>query len=126
MPAWQETDSRITEWQIGEIKKRPAELGPMHPGSLGEQYNVCDTGPANARTLRNQVSTGRIINWVIREEARASRLSSDRRGGTEMRCKVENYKRFRELVNQWVDLALALERPERITAMQKDKRSATR
>ena len=27
-----------------------------------------------------------------------------------MRRKVENYKRFRELVNEWVDLSVELER----------------
>ena len=31
----------------------------------------------------------------------------------EMRRKVENYKRFRELVNEWVDLAVERERAER-------------
>jgi hypothetical protein len=30
-----------------------------------------------------------------------------------MRRKVENYKRFRELVNEWVDLAVERERAER-------------
>jgi len=33
-----------------------------------------------------------------------------------MRHKVENYKRFRKLVNQWVDLAVELERAERAGA----------
>ena len=33
-----------------------------------------------------------------------------------MRQKVANYKRFRELVNQWVDLAVELERAERAQA----------
>jgi hypothetical protein len=31
-----------------------------------------------------------------------------------MRRKVENYKRFRELVNEWVDLAVERERAERV------------
>jgi hypothetical protein len=29
---------------------------------------------------------------------------------TEMREKVSNYKRFRELVNEWVDLVVELEK----------------
>jgi len=33
-----------------------------------------------------------------------------------MRQKVANYKRFRELVNAWVDLAVELERAERAQA----------
>jgi hypothetical protein len=37
-----------------------------------------------------------------------------------MRRKVENYKRFRELVNEWVDLAVELERTERAAAKQSD------
>jgi hypothetical protein len=31
----------------------------------------------------------------------------------EMRRMVDNYKRFRELVNEWVDLAVERERAER-------------
>ena len=37
---------------------------------------------------------------------------------TEIRHKVETYKRFRELVNEWVDLAVELERAERATSKQ--------
>ena len=33
-----------------------------------------------------------------------------------MHRKVAHYKRFRELVNQWVDLAVELERAERAQA----------
>jgi len=29
--------------QIEKLKKRLAELGPLHPGSISEQYNVCGT-----------------------------------------------------------------------------------
>jgi hypothetical protein len=31
-----------------------------------------------------------------------------------MRAKVANYKRLRELINEWVDLSLELERLERV------------
>jgi hypothetical protein len=39
-------------------------------------------------------------------------------GVTEIRGKVENYKRFRGLVNEWVDLAVELEQAERATSKQ--------
>ena len=31
------------EQRIEQIKRSLTELGPMHPGSLSEQYNVCGT-----------------------------------------------------------------------------------
>jgi hypothetical protein len=37
-----------------------------------------------------------------------------------MRQKVANYKRLRELVNQWVELAVELERAARAEAKQGD------
>jgi hypothetical protein len=37
-----------------------------------------------------------------------------------MREKVSNYKRFRELVNEWVDLAVELERVGRAQAKKSD------
>jgi hypothetical protein len=38
---------------------------------------------------------------------------------TQIRHRVENYKRFRELVNEWVDLAVELEQVERATSKQR-------
>jgi hypothetical protein len=38
----------------------------------------------------------------------------------EMREKVANYKRLRELVNEWVELAVELERAEREQAKHAD------
>ena len=37
---------------------------------------------------------------------------------TGLRQKVANYKRLRELVNQWVELAIELEKAERTAAKQ--------
>jgi len=39
-------------------------------------------------------------------------------GLPEMRQKVANYKRLRELVNEWVELAIELEKAERAAAKQ--------
>ena len=104
--------------QIEELKKRLTELGPLHPGSLGEQYNVCGTPGCQCKDPKNPRRHGPYyqlsFTWQGKSSTRFVRLERL----AEMRRKVENYKRFRELVNEWVDLAVELERAERAAAKQ--------
>ena len=108
------------ERQIEEVKKRLAELGPMHPGSLGEQYNVCGTPGCQCKDPKKPRKHGPYYQlsytWRGKSTSRFVRPESV----AEMREKVENYKRFRELVNEWVDRAVELERAERAAAKQSD------
>lgn len=106
------------EHQIEKLKKRFAELGPMHPGSLGEQYNVCGTPGCQCKDPKNPRRHGPYyqLSYTWRGKSSTRFVRPERLD--EMRRKVENYKRFRELVNEWVDLAMELERAERAAAKQ--------
>ena len=106
--------------QIEELKKRLAELGPMHPGSLGEQYNVCGTPGCQCKDSKKPRKHGPYyqLSYTWRGQSSTRFVRPERLA--EMRRKVENYKRFRELVNEWVDLAVELEKAERAAAKQSD------
>jgi hypothetical protein len=108
------------ERHIEEIKTRLAELGPIHPGSLSEQYNVCGTPGCRCKDPRQPRRHGPYyqLSYTWRGKSSSRFVRPER--VAEMRRKVENYKRFRELVNEWVDLALELERAERGRAKPSD------
>ena len=108
------------ERQIEEIKKRLADLGPMHPGSLGEQYNVCGTPGCQCKDPKKPRKHGPYhqLSYTWRGKSSTRFVRPERLA--EMRRKVENYKRFRELVNEWVDLAVELEKAERAQAKKGD------
>jgi hypothetical protein len=96
--------------RIEAILERLARLGPMHPGSLSQQYNVCGKAGCRCKDPKkpqkhgpyHQLSftwRGRSTTRFVRPERVAS-----------MERKVTNYKLFRELVNEWVDLEVERER----------------
>jgi hypothetical protein len=57
-------DMNLTEIErrIEALQHRLTQLGPMHPGSLGEQYNVCGKAGAAAKIPRSRRSMGRTIS----------------------------------------------------------------
>ena len=106
------------EHQIEELKKRLAELGPMHPGSLGEQYNVCGTPGCQCKDPKKPRKHGPYHQLSYTWRGKSSTRFVRPEGLAEMRQKVANYKRLRKLVNQWVGLAIELEKAERAAAKQ--------
>ncbi len=72
-------NAKQIERQLGAIKKRLAELGPMHPGSLGEQYNVCGTSGCQCKGAKKPRKHGPYyqLSFTWRGENRSG--SSGRR-----------------------------------------------
>jgi hypothetical protein len=102
--------------RIQQLKKQLAVLGPMHPGSLGEQYNVCGTPGCRCKDPKDPRKHGPYYQLSYTWRGQSSTRFVRPEQVEPMRQKVANYKRFRELVNQWVDLAMELERAERAQA----------
>ena len=102
------------EQQLKQIKRSLAELGPMHPGSLSEQYNVCGTPACHCKDPKHPRRHGPYYQLSYTWRGKSSSRFVRPQRFAEMRRKVANYKRFRELVNQWVDLAVEQERAERV------------
>jgi len=88
------------ERKIEHLKQQLAELGPIHPGSLSEQYK----DPQKHGPYYH-------LSFTWRGKGRTRFVRSERLA--EVRQKVANYKRFRELTDEWVDLVVELEQQER-------------
>src|SRR5580700_10592403 len=101
------------ERKIEHLKRQLAELGPMHPGSLSEQYNVCGKSGCRCKDPRNPQKHGPYyqLSFTWRGKSRTRFVRAERLAG--VREKVGNYKRFRELTDEWVDLVVELEQQER-------------
>jgi hypothetical protein len=101
------------ERQIEHLKRQLAELGPMHPGSLSEQYNVCGKPGCRCKNPKNPQKHGPYyqLSFTWRGKSRTRFVRAERLAG--MRQKIANYKRFRELTDEWVDLVVERERQER-------------
>jgi len=99
--------------KIERLKQQLAGLGPMHPGSLSEQYNVCGKPDCRCKDPKDPQKHGPYyhLSFTWRGKGRTRFVRSERLA--EVRQKVANYKRFRELTDEWVDLMLELEQQER-------------
>lgn len=101
------------ERQIAHLKQQLTELGPMHPGSLSEQYNVCGKPGCRCKDAKKPQKHGPYLqlSFTWRGKGRTRFVRVKRLA--EVRQKLANYKRFRELTDEWVDLVVELEQQER-------------
>jgi hypothetical protein len=109
------SDMKITplERQIEHLKRQLAELGPMHPGSLSEHYNVCGKPGCRCKNPQHPQKHGPYyqLSFTWRGKSRTRFVRAERLAG--MRQKIANYKRFRELTDEWVDLGVEREQQGR-------------
>ena len=96
------------ERQIAQIKEDLARLGPLHPGSLSRQYNVCGKPGCRCKDPKKPRRHGPYyqLNYVYggkktSEFVRPQNLK-------QVRTQLANYKRFRRLTDQWIGSALKL------------------
>jgi hypothetical protein len=99
--------------KIEHLKRQLVELGSMHPGSLSEQYNVCGKSSCRCKDLKNPQKHGPYyqLSFTWRGKSRTRFVRAEQLA--DMREKITNYKRFRELTDEWVDLVVELEQQER-------------
>ncbi len=82
--------------KIERIKGELCELGPMRPGSLSRQYR----NPKEKKRPYYQVS------YTHRMKSRTEYIRPE--NVEAIRQETANFKRFKKLMEQWVDLALTL------------------
>ena len=99
--------------QIEQLKRQLAQLGAIHPGSLSEQYNVCGKPGCRCKDPQDPQKHGPYyqLSFTWRGKGQTRFVRAERLA--EVRQKITNYKRFRELSDEWVDVAVELEQLER-------------
>ena len=101
------------ERQIAQVKEDLARLGPLHPGSLSRQYNVCGKPGCRCKDPKNPRRHGPYykVSYVYR--GRFSSRFVPRDQVKAVRVELANYKRLRELTEKWVGLSLRLAKEKR-------------
>ena len=101
--------SQFLEDRIQSIKHEIAALGDLRPGALSLQYNICGSPSCRCKAdppIKHgpypQISFtwhGKSTTQFVRED-----------DVEEVRRQLENYRRLRDLVDEWIGLALELSR----------------
>ncbi len=111
------------EHRIAEIKCELSELGPLHPGAVSEQYNICGTPGCHCKDEKNPRKHGPYYQLSYGWRGKSSSLFVRPDQVAALREKVTNYRRLQELVKEWVDLAMEVERQERAAQRKHGHRS---
>ena len=101
------------ERQITQIKRQLLDLGPLHPGSLSQQYNVCGKPGCRCKALPHPHRHGPYYKVSYAFRGRFTSRFVPRQQVQAVRAQLANYKRLRKLTDAWVELALRLAKEKR-------------
>ncbi len=94
------------ESSIDKIKTELSSIGPMRPGSLSKQYNVCGTAGCKCKDPKNPQKHGPYyqLSYVHKRKSTSQFIRKEFVAAT--KTQIANFKKFRELSDEWIDLAL--------------------
>jgi len=117
--------SEFLEQRIQKIKKRIAALGDLRPGVISQQFNVCGNPGCRCKAtppIKHGPYYQLSFTWKGKSSTRSIRDAEIH----QVEKQLENYRRLRELVDEWIRLAAALAdlrlREQRQTAERKKNR----
>jgi hypothetical protein len=96
------------EAQIARLKTQLQAQGPMRPGSLSRQYNVCGKPGCRCKDPNQPRRHGPYyqLNYVYRGKKTSKFIRQEI--VRQVRAELANYKTFRQLTDQWIGLALRI------------------
>ena len=96
------------EQRIEALKGALAALGAMRPGSLTQQYNVCGKPHCRCKDPENPQRHGPYYQLSYVHRGKNATEFIRKPWVPEVKRQLANYKKFRKLTDQWIDLALKL------------------
>ena len=98
------------EREARKLLGKLAGLGPMLPGSVSEQWNVCGTPGCRCKDARNPVKHGPYYQLSFTAGGRSSSLFVKREDLPEVRRRLKRYRQFKSLCVELVHANVALAR----------------
>ncbi len=89
-----ETRIQQIERRIDRIKEELKEIGPMRPGSLTRQY----------KDRKNKTGAYWQISYTRQMKSRTEYVRKE--WAAQIRKQVATHKRFKRLIDQWIDLSI--------------------
>jgi uncharacterized protein DUF6788 len=117
VPAMAATEVRMaTEAElirrIERIKAQLGALGGLRPGALSEQYNTCRTPGCRCKAEPPQRhGPYHQLSWSRRGRSHTENVRDEDLPA--VRAQLRNYHKLRDLVDEWVDTAIELDRLRR-------------
>ena len=100
----------MLEGRIRRIQKRLAQLGPMRPGSLSKQYNVCGTPGCRCKDPDHPRKHGPYYHLNYIRKGRSTTEFVKPKDVAALGKQLAAYKLFRALTGEWVEASIELAR----------------
>ncbi len=111
----------VLQKRIESIKNELGELGDMRPGSLSKQFSTCGNASCRCKDPENPRKHGPYYQLSYTRKGKSRTEFVGRERLDEVRHQLENYARFKELTNEWIDLSIELAQEKRKQAKKRAK-----
>jgi len=113
------------EKRVEEIKGKLARIGEMRPGSINEQLTVCGNSSCRCADPKRPRKHGPYyqLSYVHQGKSTTQFIQKELVGA--VRAQLANYKNFKALTTEWVDIALTLAK-EKLRADKERHKSEVR
>ncbi|MBM4060831.1 MAG: hypothetical protein FJ265_07015 [Planctomycetes bacterium] len=101
------SEDQSLELKIDAIKRELLKLGPLQPGSLSQQYNVCGKPGCRCKADPPQ-KHGPYYQISYTRRGKSSSRFVTRAAVPLVKQQLLNYERLRELVDRWIELSTKL------------------
>lgn len=98
------------ESKIEQLKAKLMELGPMLPGSISEQWNVCGTPGCRCKDPDNPVKHGPYYQLSFTVGGKSSTMFIKKEDLPEARRRIRRHQQFKTLNTKLVQAHVALAR----------------
>jgi len=95
------------ERRVEQIKAKLAKLGPMLPGSVSEQWNVCGTPGCRCKDPHKPLKHGPYYQLSFTVGGRSSTLFIKKEDLSEVRRRLRRYRQFKALCTELVQANIA-------------------
>jgi hypothetical protein len=97
------------ERKVQQLRAKLAKLGPMLPGSISEQWNVCGTPGCRCKDAKNPVKHGPYYQLSFTVGGKSSTMFIKKEDLPAVRVRLRRYRQFKtlcsELIHAYVSLA---------------------
>ena len=98
--------------RITELKKKILMIGPMHPGSISKQYNICGKARCKCKDPKNPVKHGPYYQLSYTVGGKNSTIFVRKSELKEARKQMKEYHEFRKLTIDLVKVYVDITRKE--------------
>lgn len=94
--------------RITNLKKELNELGELRPGSISKQFNVCGNPSCRCKDKQKPQKHGPYHKLSYKRKGKGHTQFIKEDDLENVTTQVENYKKMKELTDEWVELSIEL------------------